>query len=603
MGTATQRAELFAPLALFRHRNFALLWGGELIAVTGIFITRIAAALLVYQVTGSALSVGLTQAASILPSLLIGLVAGVVVDRFDRQRIMVAVNVGVGVLVMLIPWLVSVNLVWLYAVLMLNGLLSQFFLPAQASVLPDVVPDDDRPAATSLFSISTFTASALGAVLAGFIAVQFPIAWAFYLAGVAYLLGAGLNALLKLPPMETPGHTDVASVTRNVRAGLKFTLDTPVLRSLLLVLLGGSALIGFFNAVNLPFATRSLGASAADYGLLEGIPVIGIILGSYALASLANRLFEGQWLSLSLLGLGIAVMGYSRVTTVGMAIALYTVLYVIDAAYYISPPLIVQRNTTREMRGRVFSTVFVVRNLGTLLGISAVGLADVLDPRPLLLGVAVLFLGLAGLSFVLPGLGQPGAEWRQMLTLLKTAPQAPRLGRGRAATYADLEALALHLPVLGQLSPELRQRLMSAARVYDAPPGTAVVQQGETSDAAYFLLAGRTAAVKVEDGAPRVLEVHNAGDFFGEIAALSGVPRTADVLAEQPTQLLQVPSEALRQVARDPAIQRLLFSKMTERMARLNLIDVPGRLRLDQATLRELRTAQPQPDLVAQTTS
>ncbi len=588
-----------APLQLFRHRNFALLWGGELIAVTGIFITRIAAALLVYQVTGSALSVGLTQAASILPSLLIGLVAGVFVDRFDRQRIMVAVNVSIGVLVMLIPWLVALNLVWLYVVLTVNGLLSQFFLPAQASVLPEAVPDEDRPAATSLFNISTFTASALGSVLAGFIASQFPIAWAFYLAGFAYLIGAALNALMTLPPLASADHTTVASVMQNIQTGVKYTLDVPVLRSLLVVILGASALVGLFNAINLPFASRALNATAADYGLLEGIPVIGIILGSYALASLANRLFEGQWLSLSLLGLGIVLIGYAQASTIGMAVTLYTILYFVGAAYYVSPPLIVQRNTTREMRGRVFSTVFVVRNLGTLLGISVVGLADVFDPRFLLQGVAVLFLVLAVLSFVLPGLGQPSVEWRQMLTLLKTKPQAPRLGHGRAATYADLETLALHLPVFGQLSPEVQQRLTSAARVYDAPPGTAIVRQGETSDAAYFLLSGRTAAVKVEEGRAQVLEVHNAGDFFGEIAALTGIPRTADVIAEQSAQILQAPAAALRQLTKDPSINRLLFSKLTERMARLNMIDVPGRISLDQATLRELRTPQPQLDLVA----
>ena len=98
-----------------------------------------------------------------------------------------------------------------------------------------------------------------------------------------------------------------------------------------------------------------------------------------------------------------------------------------------------------------------------------------------------------------------------------------------------------------------------------------------------------------QEGAQRALEILNAGDFFGEIAALTGVPRTADVVTEQPTTVLQVPAGTLQQMIADPWMRRYILNRMTERLVRLDLIDLPRFPSLDQQTLRELRTPESQP--------
>ncbi len=137
--------------------------------------------------------------------------------------------------------------------------------------------------------------------------------------------------------------------------------------------------------------------------------------------------------------------------------------------------------------------------------------------------------------------------------------------------------------------------------MYEALPGTAVVRTGERSDAAYFVLDGRTVASRAEDGRERILGVHNAGDFFGQIAAITGVLRTANVVAERPTTLLEVPAGTLRRLMNDPTISRLFLTTMTERMVGLGMIDLPRFSTLNQTTLRELRMpgrepiAEPQP--------
>jgi len=117
------------------------------------------------------------------------------------------------------------------------------------------------------------------------------------------------------------------------------------------------------------------------------------------------------------------------------------------------------------------------------------------------------------------------------------------------------------------------------------------VRHGETGDDAYFIIDGRAVAgLAAPDGNYRSLSTMSAGDFFGEIAALTGSQRTANVAAEEPTTLLQVPAETLRGLMSQPVVGRLLLSKMTERLGRTHSADLPRLAGLDQESLRELRT-------------
>jgi cAMP-dependent protein kinase regulator len=164
--------------------------------------------------------------------------------------------------------------------------------------------------------------------------------------------------------------------------------------------------------------------------------------------------------------------------------------------------------------------------------------------------------------------------------MLRALPESRAvLGLGRVAELADIDRLCLHLPAMAHWTRSQRQALAAQTRVFDVEPGTAIVRQGEQTNMAYFLLRGRTVATRTADGdggRDRVLDFHNPGDFFGEIAALTNLPRTANVLAEQPTAVLQVPAPVLRTMTHDPQVNRVLLTRMNERMSLLNLIASPG---------------------------
>ena len=130
-----------STFSVFRNRSFSLLWVGQLICGMGTALTTLAASVLVFRLTGTALSVGLMLMATAAPTILVGLLAGVFVDRYDRKRILVTSHVLRALLMFLIPVLVPLNVLWLYALVALSSATARFFESAQASVLPELASE------------------------------------------------------------------------------------------------------------------------------------------------------------------------------------------------------------------------------------------------------------------------------------------------------------------------------------------------------------------------------------------------------------------------------------------------------------------------------
>jgi DHA3 family macrolide efflux protein-like MFS transporter len=579
-----------SPFAIFRNRNFSFLWSAQLISTIGSALTSLAASILIFRVTGSALSVGLMLMATAAPSLLIGLVAGVYVDRANRKRVLAIADIIRGVLVVLIPTLVEINIAWLYVIVMLTSAVGQFYDPAHESILPEIASDEELAAANSFMAISGFGSTAIGFAASGLIASRYPIAYAFYLDGLSFAISALCILFVAVPPLHVEGETDIATVVHNLKDGARHLLDTPILRSLLIISVPVFLSFGLWNSLLLPFALRALGATEFEYGLQEGLTSVGFVVGSFLMARLADRWREGQWIALSFMGMGVFGALYAGSPTVAVAIALVTLTGFANAPSSIARRLIMQRNAPREVRGRIASAFFVSRDVVLLLGMAAAGLADVIDIRVMVLASSILLLAAGVLATTMPGLGQPAAEWRRAISLLRAAPTLPGLAPSRPATLADLDKLVGHLPALSGLSPHDRDALVARGRVSEASAGSTILRHGESGDDAFFILDGRAVAgLAAPGGEYRSLSTMTAGDFFGEIAALTGSQRTANVVAEEPTTLLQVPAASLRGLMSQPVISRLLLSKMNERLSRTHSSDLPRLAGLDQESLRELR--------------
>jgi CRP-like cAMP-binding protein/sugar phosphate permease len=580
-----------SPFAVLRKRPFVLLWSAQLVSTIGDALTSLAAGIIVFRLTNSALSVGLMLMATAVPTLVFGLVAGVVTDRFDRKKIMVSADLIRAGIVCLIPFVVHINIAFLYLLVMVSASVTQFFAPANESVLPEIATDEELGAANSIMAIAQFGSTAVGFALAGLLASSQAIEVVFFIDAATFLFSAGMISLVTIAPLVVDELTTVRDMIRNLTFGAKFIARTPVLRSMNLVKVPVLISFGLQNVLLLPFAIRALSATEFEYGIQEGLTSVGFVVGSLLMARLSDRLREGQWLVLSFLGMGLFGLAYALQSNVWVAITLITISGALNAPSFVAGRLLNQRNTPREMRGRVFSTSYLITTVVFLVGMGLAGLADLIDVRLMFQVSSVVVIAAALITQFLPGLGQPAAEWRRAISLLRGAGSAPGMAFGRPASLADIEMLLGYVPALAGLAPRDRDALLQHARVRNAAAGTAITRAGESGDAAFFVLGGRVVAgLTSGEGGHRTLSSMTAGDVFGEIAALTGSRRTADVVAEEDATLLEVPAGTLRGLMAIPEFGQLVLGKMTERLARTaSLSDLPRFGGIDPAALRQAR--------------
>jgi CRP-like cAMP-binding protein/sugar phosphate permease len=591
--------------AVFRRRDFTLLWLAQLVSTAGSALTDLAAGIFVWRETESTLAVGLTLMVTAIPSLIVGLLAGVYVDRHDRRKIMIWTCLVQAVVVGLIAFVIGIDTIalpGLYALLLINAGVKQFFDPAHDSLIPEIASDEELAAANSFLSIAGFGSTAVGFAGAGLLAGTVGLQWAFILDAGSFVFAAACIALMGTYAMPKPDEdASVGVIVANLRAGLSTLAGTPVIRSIFLVAAMMFFAFGLWNVLLLPFSLKELGATEFQYGLQEGLTSLGFVAGSFFMARFARALPEPAWMAVAMAAMAACSVLYGLSTSVGVAIVIVTISGFANAPSAIARSTLLQRTTPRDMRGRVFSAFYVLRDIVFLFGMAAAGLADVVGIRTMIVIAGIILFGAAGLVLVAPGLAI--GTWRAATDRLRGAEPAVvgALAPARAATMADFDRLVGRLTPFARLSPDQRAAFVSKATVHEVPGGTRILEHGETASSAYFILDGSTTAgIPVDDGF-RGLSTMAAGDFFGEIAALTGSPRTADVVADVDTTLLEVPADALRATMVVPEVNRVVLSALTSRLQRTEAADLPRLAGIDQADLRDLRTPRPQVEALPRT--
>jgi Ni/Fe-hydrogenase subunit HybB-like protein len=150
------------------------------------------------------------------------------------------------------------------------------------------------------------------------------------------------------------------------------------------------------------------------------------------------------------------------------------------------------------------------------------------------------------------------------LSRLRNAVSPP--SKRRAATMEDLEVLAQDLLEMASVPVETRRRVLPMAEVLEVQSGGALLQQGETDDKAFLILSGSVVVVREEGGRYRITRTAGPGEQVGEVSALHATPRTATAIAEEPSVVLSLPARALRILMESPQVNKIIRSRMSERL-------------------------------------
>lgn len=296
-----------AQPAIHVQSDFWKFWVGQTISQLGSSLAAFALPLLVFKLTGSALNLGIASAASFLPYLLFGLLIGAWVDRANRKRLMISVDVARAAVIALIPLfdaLGALNVWWVYGISFVSTTLTIFFESSEFAALPSLVGQDDLVTANGRIQASYSGAAVAGPLLAGLLIALMPIADLLLLDAASFLASAVSLALIRRSFNQARDETRQPSTLReDVREGLRYVLGHPVLRNISLMMALVNLVGSSVGAQVVLFAKTRYAASDSQIGLLFSAGSIGVVV-----LSLFAGAFRKRW-SFSRVALGALCMG------------------------------------------------------------------------------------------------------------------------------------------------------------------------------------------------------------------------------------------------------------------------------------------------------
>ena len=310
-------------LRALRYRNYRLFFGGQIVSLIGTWMTTTATAWLVYRLTGSALLLGVIGFASQAPAFFLSPVAGLLVDRWSRHRILLATQMLAMVQSLILAALTLTGRITIPGLLILSvfqGMINSFDLPArQAFVFEMIENKEDMANAIALNSSMFNAARLLGPSLGGMVIAALGEGWCFLIDGVSYL--AVLAALLAMKMKPGEKSPPKGNALKEMREGWAYALNSKPIRSII-SLLALASLVGAPYGVLMPiFAGKILGGGPNTLGYLMTAAAAGALLGALWLAGRKSVLGLGRIIAQAtgIFGLGLIAFSFSRTLWISLS--------------------------------------------------------------------------------------------------------------------------------------------------------------------------------------------------------------------------------------------------------------------------------------------
>jgi len=391
-------------MSILRNRGFALLWSGQSLGTLADWSLRTMVLIWVYSLTHSGVAVSLVGLAEALPLLVLAPVAGVFVDRWSRSRTMAYSTLARAAL--LLPLLAVSDRSGFPIILVVTlcaNAASQFFMPAATAAIPVVVGREGAGQANSLLSLIQGVIAVVGPAGAALLfALLGPRGTLLSLLGL-YLIAAPILALVPAPRPANAG-MDRATVVAEMRAGLRYVRDSPLLIALIAVAFVALLGVGALSVLDVVFVTRALHLRSETVGLLFTASGAGQVVGGLIVAALSGWMASRyhRLLGLAILANGLTLVGYALSPSLPVAIA------VLVAAGLTFPPLMVSFMTLIQLAtddlymGRVMSLVNTGMAVAIIASVTFGGaLTDLFGVRQVIGGGAALLIVAGLLSLVI----------------------------------------------------------------------------------------------------------------------------------------------------------------------------------------------------------
>ncbi len=389
--------------SVLRIPDFRRLWTAQGISDIGDAVTNLTLLIVVIRLTGSTAALAAMAIALAVPAILVGPVAGVFVDRWDRRRVMLASDLVRAGIVLGFILVSSLDRLWLmYLLAVAHATVGTFFSPARMALVPRIVGTPGLMAANSLNQLTRMLAGVLGAGLAGVLVGIVDVTWP------AFVIDASTFALsfLIVLRVRTSGRVEAAAHGTAGAQGVLGQLGEGlaiIARSRILIgtMVGaGVAMLGLgaVNVLSVPLMIRVLGVPTTWLGAVDGAQTASMIMAAALVAAIAARVRPTHIVVIGLAGIAVFVGLVSGVTNVWQVIALLFVVGWFVMPLQASIGTLVQSATDDSHRGRVAATLHAIMAAASVLSMGLAGVfGDLVGIRAVFL-VAGVVVGLAAVG-------------------------------------------------------------------------------------------------------------------------------------------------------------------------------------------------------------
>ncbi len=381
---------------LFRNRDFALLWIGQLLSQIGDQCLLIAAITLISNLSNSPLAMLIPAISMALPQVIFGLVGGVIADRWNRKLVMIVSDVLRGLIVLPILFVNSVEQLWiLYLAAAGLAMVGVCFYPARNASIPNLVPPGLLLAANGMIQGSYIIALILGPVIAG-AAVELWAPLAVLAESVTFFASAIAIGVMRFPSTRSEQPVKKNGVWEDIKVGLDFIRQNRALNQTLVITAMATLGFGAIILLAIPHLKARLGATGMEYGIAMSMLGLGSVMGGLTVSRLSQRLSTSTIVGGMLILAGAAIVAFAfapNYATVLVSVAAIGLCLVVARGALDAITLALSPDA---VRGRVQSAVSLIVVAATAI---AEGLSALLGS---LVGVQIVFVA-AGVVTALAG--------------------------------------------------------------------------------------------------------------------------------------------------------------------------------------------------------
>lgn len=372
-----------------KNKNFFAFWLSQLISQFGDRINQMALVGLVASrhvgpQTGSAMELAKLLAFTIIPVFVVGPIAGVYVDRWDRKATMFLCDIIRGLLVLTIPtiWIFRDSMWPIYAVVFLAFCLSRFYVPAKMAIIPEIVKKESLHAANSLATVTGMIAFVLGALLGGLIVEYWGARGGFLIDAGTFFASALLISIIARPQIKPVKPAELlkagkemaaayTNVWQEVRDGVVYIIHHREIRYIINLMMVLFMAVGAIYVVIIVFIQQSFGSVTKHLGFMAVGLGVGLFLGSLAYGKWGDKKKHVETVFSSLISGGIMLFVFAFAVNMfrnvwvaqGLAVALGFVV----GPIVIAANNVVHQAATQEMHGKVFSAMEFAIHLAFLI--------------------------------------------------------------------------------------------------------------------------------------------------------------------------------------------------------------------------------------------